>query len=148
MMASKSPTVLPLSPTPQYDGTPSTAQIPVDCQNPHMLQTGETPVAVTTSFHIPNRSSTQVTSTLTLTHPSISLATSTQVHVYHMTTGGQPYQPVIQPLPSPQRARITSHSQQVYLESTEAKDMEMFATHLRPNMLNSVILRQMSEKHW
>ena len=131
MMVSKSPTVLLLSPTSQYNGAPSTAQIPVDCQNPHMLQTGETPVAVTTSFHIPNRSPTQVTSTSTLTHPSISLTASTQVHVHHMTTGGQPYQPVVQPLPSPQHARITPHSKFIWTQQKQ-KIWKRLQLHLRP----------------
>lgn len=124
---------LPLSPTLQYGGAPSTAQIPVHViarQNPHLLQTagalgrlsqGQIPVAVTTSFQIPNGSPTQLTPTLV--HPSISLAASTQ----SMAAGVQPYQPVIQP-PPPQPSRTMPHSQQVDPDSPEVKDLETFAT--------------------
>lgn len=118
----KSPTMqqqkqdIPINPM-QYGG-PATPQIPVHViaahQNQHLLHPAGTtalnriPVAVTTSFPIPNGSPT-------LVHPA--LATQQPF--------GQPYQPVIQP---PPHSKTIPQTAPVDPDSPEVKDLEEFAS--------------------
>ena len=132
----KSPTAKtdPFSSTLPYTTSTATTQIPVHViARPPVpglhggtlsrIHPGPIPVAVTTSFQVPNGSPTQM-QTMQIT-PTLLHSIPTSPQAQPMSMSGQLYQPVIQP---PSQARTIPQTQQVNPESPEVKDLETFAT--------------------